>query len=228
MKYFNIGLLILICLTGSEILANERVLNATRDYIVTRFDLDPESVVVSVRKNRSFDELRPTDSLRVYSNMTSPPRGSYSLKYDIVRNGVTIKTLSSSARVRIYEEAYVANRKIDRGEDIDPGDFRVERCDVTYDLDKIVRPSVKLDSMRADKTIRAGEALEYRMVERIPVIARGDEVVIRCAIGSLDISTLGVAKEDGCVGDRINVMNKETRKRLQAEVESEGVVIVNR
>lgn len=228
MKYFNIGLLILICLTGSEILADERVLTATRDYIVTRFDLDPESVVVSVRENRSFDELRPTDSLRVYSNMTSPPRGSYSLKYDIVRNGITIKTLSSSARVRIYEDAYVANRKIDRGEDINPNDFRIERCDVTYDLDQIVRPSVKLDSMRADKTIRAGEALEYRMIERIPVIARGDEVVIRCAIGALEISTLGVAKEDGCIGDLINVMNKETRKRFQAEVESEGVVIVNR
>jgi len=228
MKYFNIGLLILFCLTGSEILANERIVDATKDYIVERFNLSPESVVISVRENRSFDELRPSDSLRVYSNMTSPPRGSYSLKYDIIRDGVIIKTLSSSATVRIYEDAYVANRKISRGEDINPDDFRIERCDVTYDLDQIVRPNVKLDSMRADKTIRAGDALEYQMIERIPVVERGDEVIIRCSIGALDISTIGIAKEDGCVGDRIDVMNKETRKRLQAEVESQGVVIVNR
>jgi flagella basal body P-ring formation protein FlgA len=66
------------------------------------------------------------------------------------------------------------------------------------------------------------------MLEPIPVISRGDEVVIKCDVGALEISTTGIAKDDGLPGDQITVQNKSTHQRVNAEVLSAGVVVVRR
>jgi flagella basal body P-ring formation protein FlgA len=227
MKAISTGL-VLLCLIGTEATAENRVVEAVRDYIVERFDLDTESITVEMRDNRSFDSLLPTDSLSVHSTSNSPPRGSYSVRFDIVRDGIVIKTISASAAVTLWADAYVAREKIKRGETIDIDDIFVERRDITKNFDKILRTTDPLLFVRAKKTINAGSVIVSDMVEPIPMVSRGEEVLIRVNVGNMQITTTGIAKEDGLQGDRIEVANKTTRKRITAEVESPGVVYVTR
>ena len=227
MKAISTGL-VLLCLIGTEAMAENRVVESVRDYIVERFDLDAESITVEMRGNRSFDSLLPTDSLTVYSTSSSPPRGSYPVKFDIVRDGIIVKTISASARVALWADAYVARKKIRRGETIDTDDIFVERRDVTKYFHKIVQTTNSFSDARAKRTINAGSVIVSDMVEPIPMVSRGEEVLIRCDVGNMEITTTGIAREDGLRGDRIEVANKRTRKRITAEVESPGVVCVTR
>jgi len=220
--------LVLLCLIGVEAAAENRIVESVRDYVVERFDLDPESIAVEMRENRSFDALLPTDSLRVYSISSSPPRGSYPVKFDVVRGGVIVKTISASARVAFWKDTYVSRRKVKRGEIVGPDDVFVENRDVTRNFDQVVQTTDPLAAVRAKRTINAGAIIESDMIEPIPMVCRGEEVLIRCDVGSLQITTTGVAKEDGLHGDKIEVINKDTRKRIVAEVESPGVVNVTR
>ncbi len=220
--------LVLLCLIGTEATAENRIVETVRDYIVERFDLDAESITVDMRDNRSFDSLLPTDSLQVYSTSRSLPRGSYPVKFDIVRDGIIVKTISASARVALWADTWVARKKIKRGETIDIDNLSVERHDVTKNFDKFVQTTDSFSAIRAKKTIKAGSVIVSDMVEPIPMVSRGEEVLIRCDVGNMRITTTGIAKEDGLQGDRIEVANKSTRKRITAEVESPGVVYVRR
>gem|GEM_PF-3077470 len=227
MRMFNIGLL-LLCLTAAAVQADSRVLDAARDYIIDRFDLDPASVTVSMRDNKSFDCLIPGDSIGVYATSDAPPRGNYSLRYEIIRGGAIIKTISASVRVSIWADVCTANRKIKRGESIALDDLTVERREVTRNFDKVITSANDLLDMRAAKSIQAGGVIERDMMEVTPVISRGDEVIIRCDVGAMEISTTGVAKNDGSPGDQITVQNKATKQRVIAEVFAPGVVVIRR
>jgi flagella basal body P-ring formation protein FlgA len=213
---------------GTEANAANRVVETAQAYLIERYELDPESVTLQMRENRSFDQLRPTDSLRVYSTSSSPPRGSWPLKFDIIRDGVIVKTISTSARVLLSMDAYVARSRIRRGETICPEHLSIERRDVTAKFDRMVRIGDSLNAVRARRTINTGTVIESDMIEPIPVICRGDEVQIVCDVGNMQITTAGIAKEDGLRGNNIEVMNKSTRRRITAVVESPGVVVVTR
>ncbi len=227
MKAACMGLL-LSCLLLAEAAADDRVPEAAGAYIVSRFNLDPNAVSVTIRENRSFDDLEPTDSLVAYSRSTSPPRGNYPMKFDIVRDGAIVKTVSASVQVSLWMNAYVASKRIARGLPLDRSDLFVERRDVTRIFDKVLPLTASLASVRAAKVINAGSVIEADMIEPIPDVLRGDEVVIKCNLGAMEIRTIGTAREDGLRGDEIEVMNKSTRKRITAEVESPGVVTVLR
>jgi len=227
MRIFSIGLLILL-VSVSAVTADNRVVDAARDYVVERFNVDETSITVTMRQNRSFDDLLPGDSLKVYSTNSTFPRGSYPLRFDIVRDGVVVKTISASVKVDYWADVYVPTKKIRRGEELSVGDFVIERREVTRSSDKIVEITQSLTGNRAATTIPSGKTLEKRMIEPIPTIYRGDEVRIRCDIGQMQITTIGIAKDDGCLGDQIDVMNKDTRKRIVAEVKAPGLVEVRR
>lgn len=220
--------MLLICLMGVETEANSRAVEAARSFIIQKFDLDPESITVEMRRNRSFDEMSPNDSIRVYSTSSSLPRGTYSLKFDIIRDGVIVKTVSTSVKLTIWTDTYVASRTIKRDESINKSDLRIERCDVTKKFGKTLEVSDTTLAIRAVKTIKTGSVIEMDMVEPIPVICRGDDVLIRCTVGQIEITTTGVAREDGLCGDMIEVLNKETNRRISAEVDSPGIVVVTR
>jgi len=227
MRLFNIGML-LLCLTATAVQADSRVVDAARGYIIDRFDLDPASMTVSMRGNKSFDCLVPGDSIGVYSTSDAPPRGNYSLRYEIIRDGAIIKTISASVSVSIWADVCTVKRKIKRGESIKLNDVTIERRDVTRNFDRVISSADDLLDMRAARSIQAGKAIERDMIEIIPVVNRGDEVIIRCDVGAMEISTTGIAKSDGSPGDQITVQNKATKQKIIAEVFAPGVVVIRR
>ncbi len=225
MRLLSIGLL-LLCLVSAETRANDRIVEAARQYLVERFDLDPNASTVTMRENKSFETVLPTDDIHVYSTTSRPPRGVYGLKFEIIRDGSVVKTISSPVRVTLWADAFIATRRIRKDEQVGQEDFRIERIDATKCYDKLRSITESLDGMRAGRMIMSGKALEHGMLESIPVINRGDKISIKCRVGAMDIMTTGVAKEDGCLGDQINVVNIQTKRKIVAVVDGPGVAVV--
>jgi len=65
------------------------------------------------------------------------------------------------------------------------------------------------------------------LVERLPVIARGGGVDIRFKRGLLEITTPGIARQDGKIGDEIRVKCVESKKSYTAKVIDAKTVLVN-
>lgn len=72
--------------------------------------------------------------------------------------------------------------------------------------------------------VREGERFEMSFLKKLPVIRRGDSVLVFASVGATLIEVPGRALEDGKVGDIILVENASTRKRFLARVVQEGLV----
>ena len=69
-----------------------------------------------------------------------------------------------------------------------------------------------------------GAVLSADHVEQVPVIFRGDEVELVAASSGIWVSARGVAVQDGSVGNRIRVRNRDSGRIVQGTVMDNGTV----
>lgn len=79
-----------------------------------------------------------------------------------------------------------------------------------------------------------GARLKYRVREGQPVqsnmlcfICKGDRITISAKAGAMKVKTSGIARQDGVIGDTIEVVNSSSNKSVIAEVASTQEVVVN-
>jgi flagellar basal body P-ring formation protein FlgA len=78
----------------------------------------------------------------------------------------------------------------------------------------------------AARPLNPGEPVRAAMLAEPALVKRGDPVEIKTGDAGLEISTKGVAEEDGPVGGRVHVRNLATGGRLQAVVYQAGIVVL--
>lgn len=87
-----------------------------------------------------------------------------------------------------------------------------------------IQSKERLTGMRAKRTLRAGEVLTEEILEPIPLVSRGQKVVLRATYGGVEVTAIGVAESDGMLGDVISVVNSTSGKAVHAYVVGEGIV----
>jgi flagella basal body P-ring formation protein FlgA len=65
------------------------------------------------------------------------------------------------------------------------------------------------------------------MLEKTPVVERGDVVTIMAAGGNLQVTVPGIVKETGFEGDLVKVQNSMSRKEIFARVVDSSTVAVH-
>jgi flagella basal body P-ring formation protein FlgA len=80
---------------------------------------------------------------------------------------------------------------------------------------------------RTKRAIGAKTVLRTNLVEFPPLVKRGDIVVIIAESEGLKISALGQVKKKGALGDRIPVINFDSKKILYAQVLDSNTVKVD-
>ncbi|RPI76848.1 MAG: flagellar basal body P-ring formation protein FlgA [Desulfobacteraceae bacterium] len=142
-------------------------------------------------------------------------------------NGKTVRTISLSGEVLLQKEVIRAAHKIDRG-------AVITKEDLTLALEKIkdVRPESNprwedIVGKRATRHIQSGQILTVAMMQDIPMVQKGKQVVIRADNGLITVTTLGIAQENGQQGDQVKVINVGSGKEILATVVNPGMVTVH-
>ena len=139
--------------------------------------------------------------------------------------GKTVRTVQYVAGVSIFKSVAVAGVEIRRGDVIDPADIEYHRIDVAT-IDDYFEETDAIDDMQAARTIRKGMPLTVSNVKPVPLIRRGDRVMVTTRIGSVVAMIEGTARQDGGRGETIRVVNEVTRKSLEGVVINERTVQV--
>ena len=96
-------------------------------------------------------------------------------------------------------------------------------------IDKLTDPIFtveELKGMQVARTIPAGSPIEQEQIDIPPLIKEGDLVKIHAQKGALNISTSGIAREDGRLGRTIQVKNVSSNKLIHCRVDGPGIVSV--
>jgi flagella basal body P-ring formation protein FlgA len=139
------------------------------------------------------------------------------------------KIVSSSMitiKVKLFKNVFVARKEIRRGENLEPNYFQLKDVDVAPNSDKIFDLVDELVKYRSKVMIKDGAVLSEEMVEPIPVVKKGDNLILHTAGSGVDISQEVIARQDGCIGDVISVHAKMNRLYKAKIVDKKNLILV--
>lgn len=93
-------------------------------------------------------------------------------------------------------------------------------------LEKTFPTKEQLIGMQVARNIEAGRVIEQKYIVSPPLIKDGDQVKIFARKGEMQISTNGVAKASGRMGETIRVKNISSSKLIYCRVDGPGIVSV--
>jgi flagella basal body P-ring formation protein FlgA len=132
-------------------------------------------------------------------------------------DGRTVKSVTVRGKLLVQSDVVVAQRALKRGTLVGAGDVSLERLDVS----RIREPIFSLDQAVGKlvvRNVRVGQAVEQKNIEMPPVVAKGGFVKIVARRGTMLLTAVGIALEDGKMGDVIRVQNNSSKKIVMAQV----------
>ena len=135
----------------------------------------------------------------------------------IFKNNVTTKSVAT-LKISLYQDVYVAIRKIKRGEELSKGDFFVMEKNVAQTIGAPIKLDEQLNNMRASTNIKQDLVLLESMIERKPIVNRGDRVTAYVSVGNVTISFMANAREEGYKGKRIRIVRDDDKRIFKAEI----------
>ncbi len=152
--------------------------------------------------------------------------GRLSLYLDVLINNEKQNRLAVSGTLQVMSPVVCAKKNLRRGEKIARSDVKITPKNL-FDLDKdvVARPE-EIDGMLLRSDISKGQVVTMRMLEKAPVIRKGDIVSLVAKKGSLVIVTSGISKEDGFLNAAISVENITSGQQVKARVKSRSQVEV--
>lgn len=160
--------------------------------------------------------------VEVESVGTVPMAGTVAFKVTL-SNGQENKILNLSGKVRAKAVVYRANRELPVHTVLEAADFDP----VTEELQQGgeifgIFPS----GFRNTMTLRKGQLLQQRHCQAVPLVHKGAEVTVIIRGATFEIKITGLARVDGWLNQRIQVMNPESRKIFMGKVIARDTVEV--
>jgi flagellar basal body P-ring formation protein FlgA len=126
------------------------------------------------------------------------------------------RSLSGSVFVDVWAIVACAARPLNRREAVGPGEVTFMRKNLAY-LRGPVWDGRGL-SMRMTAPVGEGQVLYADTLEPMPLIQKGDRITLVFQGSSIQLHAPAQALTDGGVGERIAVMNMETKRTVQARI----------
>ncbi|MCC7262326.1 MAG: flagellar basal body P-ring formation protein FlgA [Candidatus Latescibacteria bacterium] len=170
-----------------------------------------------------LDEAGPVE-IAVRPLSSRPLRGAGMVRVELKVKGQTCRTLTVTVDTRIHRRVLVTTRALRRGELLGPEVLELEERDITLLRDGAFTDPAQVAGMQARRPMNAGEVLTSQHSQGVPLVRQGEAVELVVVGGGMELSTRGVALQDGGAGSQIRVRNQESGKILRGEVLAAGLV----
>jgi len=161
-------------------------------------------------------EIRPSDPDILHSR-------SFNILFRVEDRPV--RNLTVRGQIEALAEVPTMIRDLPRGSILRATDLQLVRRNIV----PMRNPCLDLNQLIGKKTrrsLRRGQPLTRSMVISPPVVKRGEMVTISLQHGGLSISTRGIARHNGEIGDTIPVRNSNSQRDILCKVIAPGQVKV--
>lgn len=122
-----------------------------------------------------------------------------------------------NAQVDLNVEALVAARALPKGHVIDENDVSLSMIPFNQAKGALTDPGPAIGNTTKNN-LATGDPIKDRNLTRSLMVRRGEMVTIIAQTGGLKITAAGQAKQDGALGDTINVTNLDSKKSIAARI----------
>jgi len=180
-------------------------------------------------------DIRVSENLKLpggrITYTVKPPRSNdmagkipFTVNFEV--NGKFYKRVWATATVEIFTNVVVTKKPLGRHKPITEDDIEMKKMDLAKLPSNVITDPEVILGQRTRRAIGSHTVLRSNLVEFPPLLKRGDVVMILAEIGGIKITALGQVKKKGRLGERIPVMNFDSKKVLYARVLDSNTVKV--
>jgi flagella basal body P-ring formation protein FlgA len=188
------------------------------DVVVSRFKVKGNRPLPDGTVSFKLSQKGQKDRIRL--------QGYVNLVAEVNINGQVKNEVLISGYIDVFESVVCTSRNLKRGEVIDKDDIYLAKINVSRISPKVLTHTGKAEGLRAKHNIKADTCLKEWMLEKTPVVSRGDIITIFAESGELRVTVPGRVLMKGCPGDLIKVQNLMSKKDIYAEVIDNSSVMV--
>ena len=198
-----------------------------KEYICRYLRKTEPDVVVS-RFNVKGNKPVPTGkiSFKLFRRNRIRLRGHVKLIAAVTVNGQVVNDVMLSGYVDVLESVVCTSRDLKRGEIIKKDDVYLGKIKGSRLSSKVLTHIDKVSGLRAKHNINADTCLKEWMLEKSPVVEKGDLITIFAESGDLKVTVPGRVLMKGCTGEIIKVQNLMSKKDIYAKVVNHSTVMV--
>ena len=137
------------------------------------------------------------------------------------------KKIWATVNIEVLTEMVVTKRSLRRYHTITEDDIHLKKMDLSKVKSNAVTTYEEALGKRTKRAINTGEVLRTDHIELPPLVKRGDVVSIIAETDGLRITALGEVRKKGCRGERIKVLNLDSKKCIYAHVLDSNTVRVD-
>ncbi len=135
-------------------------------------------------------------------------------------------SLSLPVKVSLYRNVLVSTRLLNPGDVLQAGDVKLasrDLADLPYGYVDNLQACI---GMKIKRRVNPGTALTPAMLKKPQLVRRGQRITILADGGGMQVRVAGKALANGAAGDRIQVQNASTKRKLEGVVTASGEVRV--
>jgi flagella basal body P-ring formation protein FlgA len=126
------------------------------------------------------------------------------------------KKIMATVNIEVLAEMVATKRSLRRYQMITEDDIHLKKMDLSKVKSDAVTTYEEVLGKRTKRAINTDEVLRTDHIELPPLVKRGDVVSIIAESDGLRITALGEVKKKGCRGERIRVLNLDSKKCIYA------------
>ena len=200
-------------------IARSRIEEIAADWVLERVPWDLENVrIKKVQANADVVLPRGRVTFKVKSPGALDFLKTIALSIEFFLDGRPVKRAWVTLNLEVISPVVVVRRPMGRHQPIESGDVTVVLKDLAKLPSGTYTDPAEVIGMRVKRTLYGNTVLRESLVELPPLVNRGDMVTIVAEAGPLRITARGEVKAKGRKGERISVINLDSRKRVYARV----------
>lgn len=190
---------------------------AVEESVRGRLQLPQNDVIIEFR---SVPPIPWIEGMAIRADVEHTTRllGNISLPLEVEANGIVVRRSMVSIKVRVFAIRLVALRTLQRHDELSENDVELRRREISTLPPDCLERAAEVCGKRATRVIREGSVVTAGVLEPVPLVRANHPVTILARAGSVTVSLRGIAKEDGCKGERILVEKADSRERLKGQV----------
>jgi flagella basal body P-ring formation protein FlgA len=179
---------------------------------------------VQIRSSLIFPKGKISHSVVAPENMSLSSPMPFSVIIKV--NGRPYKTIRAWARLEILTHVVFTQKPIGRYRPITMADVSLKKMDAAHLSGNIISNLKEVLGKRAKRNIGVDTVLRTDLIEFPPLVKRGDMVVIVARSRGLKVTALGQVRTKGLRGEKIKVVNLDSKKSIFARVVDANTVMV--
>jgi flagellar basal body P-ring formation protein FlgA len=204
---------------GSQVITAEDVAGILETHI--QMKTNDRRKRIEVKEVRGFEKVTLPPGELSYDIMVPDQiyrGGNVSAVIHFLIHGKEIKKIRVTAQVQVFADVVVARSYLKKNQVIREKDLHLLNKNISLLAPDVVTDFDEVVGKRTTLNMNSQEVFRKSMVERAPVVKKGDRITLIAENSYFRITTLGEVQEEGGRGDRIRLLNVSSKREVYGRV----------